>query len=214
MSTWLHYLLHIDTQLVEWVGCYGYWTYAVLCLIIFAETGLIVTPFLPGDSLLFAVGSFAAHPNSPLDVVSLLLVLFIASIVGNQVNYFVGRQVGPRIFRQSTSRLFNPDYLQQAYLFYQKHGGKTIIMARFLPIIRTFVPFVAGMSQMAMIPFLSYNVLSAGLWVGGLLGLGYFFGTLPVIRDNFTLVIYAIIALSLLPAIGTFLYSRLKPLAH
>lgn len=214
MSTLLNYLLHIDTQLVEWVACYGSWTYLTLFLIIFAETGLIVTPFLPGDSLLFAVGSFAAYPGSPLHIVYLFILLFLASVIGNQVNYFAGRYIGPRIFKQPKSWLFNPDYLHKAHLFYQKQGGKTIIMARFLPIIRTFVPFVAGVSQMSIAQFSLYNLLSAGLWIGGLLGVGYCFGTLPVIRDHFTLVIYAIIAISLLPAVFTFLYHRLMPIAR
>jgi membrane-associated protein len=183
------YVMHIDTYLVAFVANYGDWTYAALFAIIFCETGLVVTPFLPGDSLLFAAGSIAAQPDTGLSIQLLFLLLCLASILGNKVNYTIGRLIGPRIFTAKSSWLLNKKHLDEAHLFYQKHGGKTIIFARFLPIIRTFVPFVAGVSGIA--------------WIGSLLCAGYFFGSLPLIKNNFTIVIYCIIALSILPAVLT-----------
>jgi membrane-associated protein len=204
------YILHIDTYLVAFVADYGVWTYVVLFAIIFCETGLVVTPFLPGDSLLFAAGSIAAQADSQISIQLLFLLLCLASILGNKLNYTIGRLVGPRIFTAKKSWLLNPKHLDEAHAFYQKHGGKTIIFARFMPIIRTFVPFVAGIGAMSLSRFAFYNIISGILWIGSLLFAGYFFGSLPLIKNNFTLVIYAIIGISVLPALIAFT-TRKKP---
>jgi membrane-associated protein len=207
----LSYILHIDYYLNSFVTLYGFWTYAALFAVIFCETGLIVTPFLPGDSLLFAAGSIAAQPQNPLSVLLLMILLVIASILGNQINFLVGRILGPRVFHAKDSWLLNKKHLEEAHRFYQRHGGKTIIMARFLPIIRTFAPFVAGIGRMQLLTFTIYNVLSALLWIGSLVSLGYFLGSLPLVKANFTLVIYGIIAISLLPALIAFFAKRKLP---
>lgn len=177
----------------------------MLFIVIFCETGLIVTPLLPGDSLLFAAGSIAAQPENSLNTLLLFLLLAIASILGNQLNFLVGRFIGPRVFAAKDSWLLNKKHLQEAHNFYQKHGGKTIIIARFLPIIRTFAPFVAGIGRMNSLHFTLYNVSSAILWIGSLLSLGYFLGSLPAVKEHFTLAIYGIICLSLLPTLVAFL---------
>lgn len=208
----IQYILHIDTYLIGFVSTYGIWTYAALFLIIFCETGLVVTPFLPGDSLLFAAGSIAASPNEPLNIQTLFVILIIASILGNKVNYLIGRAIGPRVFSAEQSWLLNKKHLIEAHQFYEKHGGKTIIIARFLPIIRTFAPFVAGVGYMSLRQFSLYNIVSALLWIGSLVGAGYFFGQLPIIRDNFAVVIYGIIVVSLLPPILAFSYKHIKKL--
>ncbi|MDR3503202.1 MAG: DedA family protein [Legionella sp.] len=197
----IDYILHIDIYLNTFVTTYGFWTYLALFAVIFCETGLIVTPFLPGDSLLFAAGSIAAQPDNSFNVIILFVLLFIASVLGNQLNFLIGRALGPRIFSANESWLLNKKHLHEAHLFYEKHGGKTIIFARFLPIIRTFAPFVAGVGTMKVLHFSLYNVVSALLWIGGLLSLGYFLGSIPVVKANFVLVIYGIIFVSLLPAL-------------
>ena len=202
------YVTHIDTYLVAFVANYGAWTYAALFAIIFCETGLVVTPFLPGDSLLFAAGSIAAQAGSGLSINLLFILLCLASILGNKLNYTIGRIVGPRVFVAKSSWLLNKNHLDEAHRFYQKHGGKTIIFARFLPIIRTFVPFVAGIGAMNLRSFSFYNVVSGVIWIASLLGAGYFFGSLPIIKNNFTLVIYAIIAISVLPALFAMITRR------
>lgn len=204
------YILHIDTYLIAFVTNYGALTYAVLFAIIFCETGLVVTPFLPGDSLLFAAGSIAANANHALNIQLLFVLLACASILGNKVNYFIGRKLGPKVFRSKNSWFLNKKYLEEAHQFYEKHGGKTIILARFLPIIRTFVPFVAGIGYMSLREFSLYNIISGLLWVGSLLSAGYFFGSLPLIRDNFSIVIYGIIAISLLPPIFAFFFRKIR----
>lgn len=205
----LNYILHIDTYLFTFVATYGTWTYLALFVIIFCETGLVVTPFLPGDSLLFAAGSIAAHPNSTLNILYLFVLLVIASIVGNQLNYFVGRAIGPRVFSAKQSWLLNKKHLEETHRFYEKHGGKTIILARFIPIIRTFAPFVAGVGYMSIRQFTLHNIASAILWIGSLLGCGYFFGSLPIIKENFSIVIYGIIIISLAPPLVAFLYRKI-----
>jgi membrane-associated protein len=210
MHDLLHYILNIDTYLVTFVATYGTWSYLILFVLIFCETGLIVTPFLPGDSLLFALGSLAANPDSFLNVMLLFFLLLFASILGNQVNYLLGRHIGLRVFTSKSSWFFNKKHLEKAHTFYEKNGGKTIVMARFLPIIRTFIPFVAGACGMNVQKFSLYNIASAFLWIGSLLGLGYFLGSLPIIKENFSLVIYGIIAFSLLPPIATFFYSKVR----
>lgn len=197
----IDYILHIDIYLNTFVTTYGFWTYLALFAVIFCETGLIVTPFLPGDSLLFAAGSIAAQPDNSFNVIILFVLLFIASVLGNQLNFLIGRALGPRIFSANESWLLNKKHLYEAHVFYEKHGGKTIIFARFLPIIRTFAPFVAGVGTMKVVHFSLYNVVSALLWIGGLLSLGYFLGSIPLVKANFVLVIYGIIFISLLPAL-------------
>ncbi|USQ14677.1 DedA family protein [Legionella lytica] len=197
----IDYILHIDIYLNTFVTTYGFWTYLALFAVIFCETGLIVTPFLPGDSLLFAAGSIAAQPDNSFNVIILFVLLFIASVLGNQLNFLIGRALGPRIFSANESWLLNKKHLHEAHVFYEKHGGKTIIFARFLPIIRTFAPFVAGVGTMKVVHFSLYNVVSALLWIGGLLSLGYFLGSIPLVKANFVLVIYGIIFISLLPAL-------------
>jgi len=208
----LNYILHLDTYLISFVKEHGTWTYLVAFLVIFCETGLIVTPFLPGDSLIFALGSIAAHTENPLNILVLLTILIIASILGNHLNYRIGRFIGPKIFSMKSNRFINKKHLNHAHEFYEKHGGKTIIMARFIPIIRTFAPFIAGVSLMSSNLFKIYNIGSAILWIASLLSLGYFLGSLPFIKNNFSIVIYGIIIVSILPPFATFIYHNiLKP---
>jgi membrane-associated protein len=188
--------LHLDQHLSRVIADYGTWTHLILFLIVFCETGLVVTPFLPGDSLLFAAGTFAAL--GALDVWLVVVLLIIAAIAGDTVNYWVGAYVGPRAFRGDV-RYLRKEYLDRTHAFYEKHGGKTIILARFVPIIRTFAPFVAGVGAMSYPRFIVYNVVGAVLWVCLFVLGGYYFGNIPTVRDNFTLVILAIIAISVLP---------------
>jgi membrane-associated protein len=188
--------LHLDEHLSQVISQYGVWTNLILFLIVFAETGLVVTPFLPGDSLLFAAGTFAAL--GALDVRVLLVLLMVAAIIGDTVNYWVGAWIGPRAF-SGRVRWLRKDYLDRTHAFYEKHGGKTIIIARFVPIIRTFAPFVAGVGAMSYGTFLLYNVVGAVLWVGLFVLGGFFFGNIPVVKENFTIVILAIIAISVMP---------------
>jgi membrane-associated protein len=194
----IDFFLHLDRHLSQVISEYGVWTHLILFLIVFCETGLVVTPFLPGDSLLFAAGTFAAL--GALDVHLVVVLLIIAAIVGDTVNYWVGAYIGPRAFGGDV-RLLRKEYLERTHAFYEKHGGKTIILARFIPIIRTFAPFVAGVGAMSYPRFLTYNVVGAVLWVGLFVLGGYFFGNIPTVRQNFTLVILAIILLSVLPIV-------------
>jgi len=198
--------LHLDQHLAEVIQRYGPHTYTLLFLIVFMETGLVVTPVLPGDSLLFAAGSFAAL--GALRFWPLFFLLGAAAIVGDTVNYAIGAYLGPRVFHYQRSRLFNPDHLRKTHEFYERYGGKTIIIARFVPIIRTFAPFVAGIGKMSYARFLAYNVTGGVLWVAICLGAGYFFGNLPLVKKNFSLVILAIVAVSLLPAVVEYLKHR------
>jgi membrane-associated protein len=188
--------LHLDQHLSQVIADYGVWTHLILFFIIFAETGLVVTPLLPGDSLLFAAGTFAALGS--LDLWLLVVLLVAAAILGDTVNYWVGAWVGPRAF-SGNIRFLRKDYLDRTHAFYEKHGGKTVILARFVPIVRTFAPFVAGVGAMSYAKFITYNVVGAVLWVGLFVPAGYFFGNIPAVRKNFTLVILAIIALSVVP---------------
>jgi membrane-associated protein len=190
--------LHLDKHLSQVISHYGVWANLILFLIVFAETGLVVTPFLPGDSLLFAAGTFAAL--GALDVRLLLVLLVAAAIIGDTVNYWVGAWIGPRAF-SGRVRWLRKDYLDRTRAFYEKHGGKTIIIARFIPIIRTFAPFVAGVGAMSYGKFLLYNVVGAVLWVGLFVLGGFFFGNIPVVKENFTIVILAIIAISVMPIV-------------
>jgi membrane-associated protein len=192
----IEFFLHLDRHLSEVISQYGTWTHLILFLIVFCETGLVITPFLPGDSLLFAAGTFAAL--GALDVRLVVVLLIIAAVIGDTVNYWVGAYIGPRAFRGNV-RFLKQEYLERTHAFYEKHGGKTIILARFIPIIRTFAPFVAGVGAMSYPKFVTYNVVGAVLWVGLFVLGGFFFGNIPTVRENFTLVILAIIVLSVMP---------------
>ncbi|HEX6271897.1 MAG TPA: DedA family protein [Polyangiaceae bacterium] len=194
-------MTHLDVHLVEWGNALGPWLYVALFLIIFCETGLVVTPFLPGDSLLFAIGALAAAPNSPINVWLIIPFLIIAAILGDAVNYSIGNRVGPKVFRSEGSFFFNKKHLVRTQDFYERYGGKTIIIARFVPIIRTFAPFVAGIGQMRYRRFFSFNVIGAISWVVIFIPAGFWFGNLPFVKKQFHYVIFAIIFLSILPAI-------------
>ncbi len=204
----LDLLLHLDKHLAALVTQYGAWVYAILFLIIFCETGLVVAPFLPGDSLLFVAGALWAA--SDMNPHALVLVLVAAAILGDSVNYAVGNFLGPRVFHWEDSRWFNRNALDRTHAFYEKHGGKTIIVARFLPFIRTFAPFVAGIGSMTYPRFLAYNVGGALLWVVSLVYAGVFFGNLPFIRNNLTAVIFGIIGVSLLPLVFAFVREKMR----
>ena len=195
-----------DASLNVIIENYGFWTYLILFTIIFCETGLVVTPFLPGDSLLFAAGAFAALGS--LDIKLLLILLIVAAIVGDTVNYWIGHYIGPRAF-SGNIRFLKKEYLDRTHAFYEKHGGKTIILARFIPIIRTFAPFVAGVGTMSYGHFIAYNIIGAIVWVTLFSLAGYFFGNIPTVKQNFTLVILAIIVISVLPMVTEFLKARL-----
>ncbi len=191
--------LHIDKHLAEIVSHYGTWTYAILFLVIFCETGLVVTPFLPGDSLLFAAGAIASLGS--LNVHTLFLLLLVAAILGDTVNYHVGYLLGPQFLEKNKSKWIKKEYLDRTHQYFEKYGGKTIIIARFVPIIRTFAPFLAGIGSMTYRHFLIYNVVGALLWVSIFTYAGYFFGETPFVKKNFTLVILAIIVISVIPAL-------------
>ncbi|HKQ97531.1 MAG TPA: DedA family protein [Candidatus Polarisedimenticolia bacterium] len=190
--------LHLDKHLAEVISRYGTWTYLILFGVIFLETGVVATPFLPGDSLLFAAGTFAALGS--LDVVLLMLLLSAAAILGDTLNYWIGRRIGPRVFNEKI-RFLKREHLDRTHAFYEKHGGKTIIIARFVPIVRTFAPFVAGVGTMSYARFLAYNVVGGIVWVVLFVMGGYLFGNIPVVRENFSVVILAIIVLSLMPIV-------------
>lgn len=204
----VEFVLHLDRHLNQLAGELGLWLYAVLFVIIFCETGLVVTPFLPGDSLIFACGALAAGADSPLSIWGLFVVMATAGIAGDTVNYHIGKFVGPKIFHAESGRFFRREYLDRTHRFYERHGGKTIILARFIPIIRTFAPFVAGIGAMTYFRFLFYNVIGALAWVGLFLAGGYWFGNLPIVRRNFTLVIAAIIVISVMPMVIEWWRSR------
>lgn len=203
----IDFVLHIDKHLVEIVNSYETWTYLILFLIIFAETGFVVTPFLPGDSLLFAAGAIVAKPETQLNIWVMCLLLIIAAILGDMANYHIGKYLGPRAF-SGKYKLLKHEYLEKTQAFYTKYGGKTIIYARFVPIVRTFAPFVAGVGTMSYSRFAAFNVIGGILWVASFLFLGYFFGGLPVFKENFTYVIFAIIIISLLPPLFEVAKSR------
>jgi membrane-associated protein len=200
------FFLHLDQHLAEVIQRYGTSTYALLFLIVFLETGLVVTPLLPGDSLLFAAGSFAGL--GVLRLWPLFFLLCAAAILGDTVNYAIGARLGPKVFHYPKSRFFNPEHLKKTHTFYEKYGGKTIIIARFVPIVRTFAPFVAGIGEMSYARFLAYNVTGGILWVSVCLFSGYFFGNLPLVKQNFSLVVIAIVLISLLPAVIEYLRHR------
>ena len=194
-------VLHLDRHLADLSNSLGGWMYAILFAVVFCETGLIVTPFLPGDSLLFAVGALVAIPETNLSFPLMFALLLIAAILGDAVNYSIGRKLGPKVFSSETSRLLNRQHLEKAQIFYQKYGGKAIFLARFLPIVRTFAPFVAGIGKMDRLRFWMFNISGAICWVGVFLTAGYFFGNIPSIKRNFSAVILGIIVVSALPVV-------------
>ena len=191
--------LHVDKHLKDLIDHYGAWTYGILFLIIFMETGFVVTPFLPGDSLLFAAGAFAALGS--FDFATLFFLLWFAAVAGDNVNYWIGRTVGKRAFHMENNKFFKKEYLDKTQAFYNKHGGKTLVIARFMPIVRTFAPFVAGVGKMEYPRFLAFSVGGGLLWMGIFISAGYFFGNLPFVKDNLKVVLVGIIAVSVLPAV-------------
>jgi membrane-associated protein len=194
----LNILLHLNLYLGQVADSYGSWIYAILFLIIFSETGLVVTPFLPGDALLFTVGTLTAQ-NGPLNLPIIIILLTVAGILGHTTNYWIGNSIGQRLFSNSRSRIFNRRHLEQTHAFYERHGAKTIMLSRFIPLIRTFAPFVAGMGSMSYRKFFAYNVIGAVVWVFGIVLLGHFFGNIPYVQKNFSLVILAIVVISMIP---------------
>lgn len=208
LPQFIDFVLHFDRYLDTFIRTYGNWTYSLLFFIIFSETGFVITPFLPGDSLLFAAGALAARGG--LNVWVLFLLLALAAIAGNTSNYFIGRYVGPKVF-ETGSRFFKKEYLDRAHAFYEKYGPITVVLARFVPIVRTFAPFVAGIGRMSYSQFLLYNIVGGSLWVALFVLGGYFFGNITAVRQNFSLVILAIIFLSLLPAIIEYIRHRARP---
>lgn len=202
------FILHVDKYLDMIIAAVGNWTYVVLFIIVFIETGLVVTPFLPGDSLLFAAGAFAAR--GAFDVILLYALMAVAAVLGDTANYWIGHYIGPRVFT-TKSRLFKKEYLDRTQAFYEKHGGKTIFLARFIPIIRTFAPFVAGVGKMTYGHFITYNIVGGIVWTAVFIFGGYFFGNLPFVEKNFSLVIIAIIVISVLPAVYEAIKNRRQP---
>jgi membrane-associated protein len=200
--------LHLDRHLAEWSQALGPWLYFLLFAIVFCETGLVVTPFLPGDSLLFAVGALASLPDSGLSLWLVAVLMIVAAVLGDAVNYAVGAYMGPKVFSREDSRWLNKKHLQRTHDFYEKYGGKTIFLARFVPIVRTFAPFVAGVGSMTYSHFALYNITGAVSWVLAFLLAGYFFGQIPTIQSNFHIVIVAIIVISLLPIAFEFVRAR------
>ncbi len=204
----IDFVLHLDVHLTALIATYHAWTYLILFTVIFLETGLVVTPFLPGDSLLFAAGALSAVPGIPLRPHFLFLLLAVAAILGDTVNYWIGHAVGPKIFGREKVRFLRKEHLDRTHAFYEKYGGITIILARFIPIVRTFAPFVAGIGRMTYWRFVSYNVIGGIAWVALFIYGGYFFGNLPFVRRHFTVVIVAIIIISVIPAVIEFLRHR------
>ncbi len=206
LKQFIDLFLHLDAHLGNVIKDYGTGTYIILFCIIFCETGLVITPFLPGDSLLFAVGAFAARGS--LNLWLIMGLLLVAAVLGDAVNYAIGRRVGPQVFRKPDSRIFRKEYLERTQKFYDTYGGKTIVIARFVPIVRTFAPFLAGVGEMNYATFALYNISGAILWISSLTLAGYYFSELPMVRDNFGLVIIAIIVISILPAFFEILKAR------
>lgn len=201
------FILHIDRHLLQLINSYENWTYLILFLVIFAETGFVVTPFLPGDSVLFALGAIIARPDCQLSLPLFIVILILAAITGDFVNYEIGKYIGIRVFKPG-SRIFKPSYLQKTQDFYAKHGTRTIIYARFVPIVRTFAPFVAGIGKMPYTVFGKYNIVGGILWVSLFILAGYYFGQLPFFKHNFSLVILAVIFISLIPMLIQFLSAK------
>jgi membrane-associated protein len=204
----IDFFIHLDKYLPAIINSFGIWAYVLVFLVVFCETGLVVTPILPGDSLLFALGTFAALGS--LNIQALLILLCAAAVAGDTVNYTIGHFIGPRVFHFEDSRFFKKEYLQRTHAFYEKHGGKTIIIARFMPIIRTFAPFVAGIGAMSYTKFILYNIVGGIAWVCLCLLSGYFFGNIPLVKNNFTLAIIAIVILSVMPGVIEFWRQKRK----
>ncbi|MBC1371987.1 DedA family protein [Listeria booriae] len=206
----ISFIIHIDQHLVEIINTFGIWTYVIIFLIVFIETGLVIFPFLPGDSLLFAAGALAVLPGSDLNIFILLIVLWVAAVIGDTVNYHIGKKIGTSIPQDSwLGKVINQEKMDKAEAFFNKHGGKTIFIARFMPFIRTFAPFVAGASRMNYRYFLNYNILGATVWVLLCTLAGYFFGNIPIVKENFSLVVLGIIFVSILPMIFSFIKSKM-----
>jgi len=201
-----NFLIHLDAHLAAYVAQHGAWVYALLFAIVFTETGVVVMPFLPGDTLLFVVGALAAAGG--MDITTVMAVLVAAALTGDNANYWIGRWAGPKVFRAQDSRWFSRKYLERTHAFYERHGGKAIIIARFVPIVRTYVPFVAGIGTMSYARFLGFSVVGALLWVVSLCLAGYWFGNIPLVKDNLGVVIVIIIAISLTPIALEFLRAR------
>lgn len=208
ISTLIDFILHIDQHLVHLSAQYGPWIYVILFVVIFCETGLVVTPFLPGDSLLFAAGGIAAIGGMNIHV--MVLLLLVAAILGDAANFMIGKYFGQKLFANPDSKIFRRSYLEKTHAFYEKHGGKTIIIARFVPIVRTFAPFVAGMGDMHYGTFIRYNIIGAVLWVLSFSYAGYFFANIPVVKNNLGLVMAAIIVISILPAVVEIIRTKLN----
>jgi len=205
-TQYIELFLHLDKSLSAVIQTYGSSTYIILFIVILCETGLVVLPFLPGDSLLFAAGAFAAKGD--MDITTLFITLCIAAVLGDSINYELGRLIGPKIAKQEKSRYINKEHIAKTHLFYEKYGAKTIIIARFIPIIRTFAPFVAGLGSMSYKKFIQYNVIGGIAWIAICLFAGYLFGNIPLVKQNFTIVIFAIIIISLLPAVIEYIRHR------
>ncbi|MBL8490193.1 MAG: DedA family protein [Rhodocyclaceae bacterium] len=213
IAQFIDIVLHLDKYLAMLLGQYGTWVFGILFLIVFCETGLVVTPFLPGDSLLFVAGTLAATvgPEVGFDIRTLIAVLMAAAVLGDNTNYWIGRWIGPRVFHWENSRFFNRAAFEKTHAFYERHGGKTMVVARFLPLVRTFAPFVAGVGAMDYRRYFAFDLLGAVLWVFSLTLGGYWFGNIPVIRQNLSLLVVGIIGLSLIPVVLTAFSHKLKP---
>jgi len=211
LAWFIDIILHLDKHLAMLVQQYGLWIYGILFVIVFAETGFVVTPFLPGDSLLFVAGALAAIGEGGMNIVTLIGVLGAAAILGNMVNYQIGRYLGPKVFHWENSRFFNKTALEKTHAFYEKHGGKTLVISRFLPLFRTFAPFVAGIGAMSYARFTMFNVIGGLGWVVSLCLAGFWFGNMPWIRQNLSLVIVAIIVISLVPVVVGYVRHRAAP---
>jgi membrane-associated protein len=205
------FILHIDHHLARIIAAYGAWTYGILFAIIFVETGLVVMPFLPGDSLLFAAGAFCARPETGLNIHLLTLLLWIAGVLGDSINYAIGARLGPAVFSRPDSRLLRRAHLERAQTFFLYYGGRAILLARFVPVVRTFVPFVAGVGRMPYPRFLAFNILGGFIWIYAFTYLGFAFGNQPIVQKNFKLVILGIIALSIMPIVIEFIRARRRP---
>ncbi len=210
MESLTDFLINIDQYLIDIVSNYHTWTYAILFLIVFCESGLVIMAFLPGDSLLFVAGALTAMPNIPMEINSLSLLLFIGAVAGDSCNYVTGRYFGKKMFSNPNSRFFKPSTLEKTHAFFYRYGGKTIIIARFLPIIRTFAPFVAGMGKMNYRHFMTYNIIGAALWIATFCYAGYFFGDLPFVKNNAKLLLVAVAILSMMPAVVEIAKVKLK----
>lgn len=208
MTSIIDFFLHLDVHLAALTLQYGAWVYLLLFLIIFAETGLVVTPFLPGDSLLFAVGALASIENSGLEIKLLWILLVAAAIIGDNTNYMIGKWIGPKLFKSDRSKILNPKYIQNTHAFYDRHGKKTVLFARFLPIFRTFAPFVAGLGKMSYRHFFIFSLIGSLLWMSTFLGAGFYFGNISTVKRNFHIVIFGVIGISMLPAMLGYLKHR------